>query len=30
MTKAETWGELSPDCLTYHDVLRGLLHADRT
>jgi hypothetical protein len=27
---AGTWGELSPDFLTYHDVLRGLLRADRT
>ena len=22
---AVTWGELSPDFLTYHDILRGLL-----
>jgi hypothetical protein len=27
---ALTWGELPPDFLTYHDVLRGLLHTDRT
>jgi hypothetical protein len=26
---AVTWGELSPDFLTYHDILRGLLKADR-
>ncbi|WP_207714401.1 hypothetical protein [Scytonema sp. UIC 10036] len=24
-----TWGELSPDFLTYHTILRGLLRADR-
>jgi hypothetical protein len=27
---ALTWGELSPNFLTYHNILRGLLHADRT
>lgn len=26
---AVTWGDLSPDFLTYHDVLRGLVRADR-
>ncbi|MGY1617384.1 hypothetical protein ACI797_11660 [Geodermatophilus sp. SYSU D00691] len=26
---AVTWGNLSPDFLTYHDVLRGLIRADR-
>lgn len=26
---ALTWGELSPDFLTYHTILRGLLRADR-
>jgi hypothetical protein len=26
---AVTWGRISPDFLTYHDVLRGLLQADR-
>ena len=26
---AVTWGNLSPDFLTYHDVLRGLMRADR-
>jgi hypothetical protein len=26
---ALTWGQLSPDFLTYHDVLRGLIRADR-
>lgn len=26
---AATWGDLSPDFLTYHDVLRGLVRADR-
>jgi hypothetical protein len=26
---AVTWDELSPDFLTYHDILRGLLKADR-
>ncbi|GAA5149315.1 hypothetical protein GCM10023321_12980 [Pseudonocardia eucalypti] len=27
---AVTWGSLSPDFLTYHDVLRALVRADRT
>jgi hypothetical protein len=26
---AVTWGDLLPDSLTYHDVLRGLVRADR-
>ncbi len=26
---AVTWGDLSPDFLTHHDVLRGLVRADR-
>ncbi|CCH87951.1 conserved protein of unknown function [Modestobacter italicus] len=26
---ATTWGQLSPDFLTYHEVLRGLVRADR-
>jgi hypothetical protein len=26
---ARTWGALNPDFLTYHDVLRGLIRADR-